>query len=127
MAGGRVDLFHSRRTYYCRCEYWVRDERNQSGSPSEWVRYNQPSGRFHAKPVSPKSSQMDVINGVWALDDSHVTLETDDHIDDIARGSLVRYADELWIVESVQKHLHLKESEFSRKQDYRYTVSITRN
>lgn len=123
---GRVDLFHSRRTNYSRCGYWVRDERNQSGSPSQWVLYNQPSGFFYAKPVSVKSNQMNVVNGVWALDSDHVAIETDDEVTDISRGCIVEYAEELWLVESVQRQAHWKESEFSKHQDYKYTISLTR-
>ena len=123
---GRVDLFHSRRTNYYKCQYWIRDERAQTGSPSEWILYNQPSGSFYAKPVSVKSNQMNVINGVWAMDNNHITLETDDHVDEISRGCVIKYDDQLWLVESVQKEIHLKESEFSKHTDYKYTISLTR-
>ena len=121
---GRVDLFHSRRVNYPKCPYWVRDERDASGPPSQWVLHNQPSGYFYAKPVSAKSSQMNVVNGVWAVDDSRVAIETDDDVVDIARGSIVEYAEELWLVESVQKQVHWKESEFCKHQDYKYTISL---
>ena len=123
---GRVDLFHSRRANYDRCEYWIRDERNASGTPSQWVLNNVPSGHFWAKPVSVKSSQMNVVNGVWALDDHRMALETDDDIDDISRGSVVRFGGELWLVESTQREIHHKESEFSRHLDYRYVLNLTR-
>lgn len=123
---GRVDLFHSRRTNYNKCVYWIRDERDASGSPQQWVNYKQPDGHFYARPISPKNSQMNVINGVWAMDTNHVTLETDDDVPNIARGCLVKYDDQLWLVESVQKQIHLKESEFCKHTDYKYTISITR-
>ncbi len=123
---GRVDLFHSRRTNYHKCEYYIRDERNQSGSPSQWVLYNQPSGSFYAKPLSVKSTQMNVINGTWALDKNHIALETDDDVDDLSRGSVVRFDDELWLVESVQREIHNKESEFCKHIDYKYFIELTR-
>ena len=88
---GNVDLFHSRRANFSKCEYWVRDERNSVGSPQQWVLRNVPSGRFYARPISVKSNQMNVVNGVWALDSNRITLETDDGIDDISRGSVVKY------------------------------------
>lgn len=124
---GNIDLFHSRRTNYNRCEYWVRDERDSSGTPEQWVLMKQSSGHFYAKPVSPKSNQMDVINGVWAFDDNHITLETDDDIVDVVRGCIVKYDDLLWLVETVQKQVHHKESEFNRHLDYRYTISLRRS
>lgn len=123
---GRIDLFHSRRVNYSKCAFWVRDERNQSGSPQQWVLYNQPSGHFYAKPVSVKSNQMNVVNGVWALDSNHIAIETTDNVPDISRGCLVQYASELWLVESVQKNIYQRESEFCKELSYRYTISLTK-
>ena len=121
---GRVDLFHSRRTNYHKCEYYIRDERDSKGSPSQWVTYNQPSGSFYAKPISVKSTQMNVVNGTWNLDNNYITLETDDDIDDISRGSVVRFDEKLWIVESVQREIHNKESEFCKHIDYKYVLAL---
>lgn len=123
---GRVDLFHSRRTGYVDCKFWIRDERNQSGSPQQWVLYNQPSGIFHAKPVSARDNQMNVINGVWALDRNHITIETDDDVPDLTRGCLVEYCDELYLVETSQGIPHLKELEFNKHPDYKYVISLTK-
>lgn len=121
---GRIDLFHSRRTKYHYCEYWVRDERDRSGTPSQWVNMNVVSGGFYAKTASPKSTQMNVINGVWANDNHFVTLETDDDIDDISKGTIVKFNDQLWLVEGVQREEHLKESQFSNHIHYKYYVSL---
>ena len=123
---GNVDLFHSRRTNYNKCEYWIRDERDATGSPSQWILYNQSSGTFYAKPVSVRSNQANVLNGVWMLDNNRVTIESDDDIEGIARGCLVKYDEELWLVESVQKEKHHKESEFRKHPDYKYIISMTR-
>ena len=123
---GNIDLFHSRRANYRKCEYWIRDERDSSGTPQEWVTYNQPSGRFYAKPASPKTNRMDALQGVWAFDSNGITIETDDYAEGIARGCLVRMDGELWLVESVQKAIHVKESEFSKRLRYRYTISMAR-
>lgn len=124
---GNIDIFHSRRTNYHRCMYWVRDERTASGTPEQWVTMNLPSGSFYGKSVSPSNNQMNVVNGVWALDNNFITLETDDEIDDISRGSIVKFDDKLWIVENVQKTIHSRESEYSKKIDYKYTISIRRS
>lgn len=121
---GRVDLFHSRRANYHKCEYWIRDERTASGTPSQWITFNQSSGWFYAKPLSVKSTQMNVINGVWATDDNRITLETDDDIDDISRGSIVKFDEKLWIVEAVQREIHNKESEFCKHIDYKYVLAL---
>lgn len=123
---GRIDLFHSRRSNYHKCEYWIRDERDKSGSPQEWVLHNQSSGFFWAKPLSVKSTQANVINGSWMLDKNYITLETDDEISDIDRGSVVKFDDQLWLVEAVQREIHNKESEFSKHIDYKYVLSLTK-
>jgi len=123
---GNIDLFHSRRTNYHKCTYWVRDERVQSGPPRDWVLANQPSGRFYAKIVSVKSNQMNVINGVWALDKDYISLQSDDEIENISRGSIVEFDSQFWIVEAVQRSIHNKESEFSRRIDYLTTLTLTR-
>ena len=123
---GRVDLFHSRRANYVRVEYWVRDEQNAVGTPSQWIYANLPSGTFHARPISAKSTQMDAVNGVWAVDGSRMTLVTDDEIEDVSRGTLLRFWNELWIVEAVQRSLHRKESEFAKHPDWEYTLSARR-
>lgn len=124
---GSVDLFHSRRTNYHKCRYWVRDERAITGTPEEWIYKHISDGSFYAKPVSVKSNQMNVVNGVWAIDNNQIALETDDHIETICRGSLVEFDNKLWLVENVQYSIHNKESEFAKHIDYKYTLSLTRN
>jgi len=124
---GSVDLFHSRRTNYHKCRYWVRDERNAMGTPEEWIYKHIPDGSFYAKPISVKSNQMNVVNGVWAIDNNRIALETDDHIETICRGSLVEFDNKLWLVDNVQYSIHNKESEFNKNIDYKYTLSLTRN
>lgn len=123
---GRVDLFHSRRANYHKCEYWIRDKRAQSGTPSQWVLMNVSSGFFWAKPLSVKSTQMNVINGTWASDRNNITLETDDDVIDIDRGCIVKFDDQLWLVEAVQREIHNKESEFCKHIDYKYIISLTK-
>ena len=124
--GGRVDLFHSRRSNFAECLYWIRDERDSIGTPEQWILNKVASGKFYAKPIQTKSSSMQNVNGVWALDENHATIETDDHIDDICRGSLVRYNNTLWMVENIQKSVHIKESQFAKYEDYKFVLSLRR-
>ena len=69
---------------------------------------------------------MNTINGIWANDNHHITLETDDDIDDICRGSIVKFDDELWIAEGVQREEHLKESQFSKHIHWKYYIALKR-
>lgn len=121
---GRVNTFHSRRTYYDKATFWIRDERNQTGNPSQWIVYNQPTGQFYCKQVAAKTNQENVINGTWMVDRDIITLETNDCVDDITRGTIVKFRDELWIVESVQTELHLKESQFHKGCIYTYFINM---
>jgi len=123
---GNIDLFHSRRTNYHKCEYWVRDERSISGTPEQWVYNHKSNGCFWAKIISNKTNQINIVNNVWALDSNHIALESDDYIQDICRGSLVSFNDELWLVENANFIPHNKESEFSKHIDYKTVIYITR-
>lgn len=120
---GTVDLFHSRRTAYAVCEYWIRDERNRI-SPSEWILNHSSSGTFFAREVSPKNNQMNQAGNVFAFDRDTVTLQCDDDIKDITRGSIVKYNGEIWMVDNVQASIHRKESQFNVEIDYNYIVSL---
>ena len=123
MSGTR-DLFHSRRTYYAECEYWIRDERQSVGPASEWILKNSSSGVFYAKEVSPRHNQMNQVGNVFAFDRNNIALETDDDVNEIDRGCIVKYNNEIWIVDSVQREIHRKESEFNVELDYKYTINL---
>ena len=121
---GNVDIYHSRRNNYTECEYWVRDERDAIGSPQEWILKNKSNGTFFAKTVSNKVNQQNQIQGVWMLDSNFRTIESDDHIEGIKRGCIVKYRGELYMVESVQERIHLKESEFNTEEEFKTVISM---
>ena len=123
---GTVDLFHSRRTYFAECKYWIRDERDYVGDMSKWVLQHSPSGTFYAKEVSPQYNRMNQSAGVFGYDKNTITLECDDDISEIMRGCIVLYNGKTWLVEDVQRQIHRKESEFCIDIDYKYIVSIRR-
>lgn len=120
-----VDIYHSRRTNYHLCEYWIRDERTSTGTPSHWIMHKTPDGEFWAKIVSSKYNSQQQVNNVWMLDSDKLNLETDDDVK-IKRGDVVRFNDSLWLVETVQGKPHIKESEFNREIHYKTTISLTR-
>ena len=59
-------------------------------------------------------------------DSDHITLETDDIVDELKRDCVVKYNDNLWIVVSVQSVLHLKESGFGKHQHHKTIITLTR-
>ena len=121
---GTRDIFHTRRTYYAECEYWIRDERTSIGTAEEWILKNKSNGTFYAREVSSRYNQMHQVANVYAFDDNTISIETDDDISEISRGCIVRYDGELWMVNSVSKSIHRKESEFNREMDYKYVVQM---
>lgn len=123
---GNVDIYHSRRTNYEECLYWVRDERQSVGDLSQWILKNVPSGKFYAREVNPLYNQENAVVNSMMFDKNTISLETDDDVDDITRGCVVMYNGKPWIVDSVQRVLHRKESQFSSEKHYKVTVNIRR-
>lgn len=123
---GTVDLWHSRRTSFIECKFWIRDDKEAKTDPSAWILQHKPSGTFYAKEISPQYNRMSQTAGVFAHDANTITLECDDDISDISRGCLVLYSGKVWMVNDVQKQIHRKESEFNVDIDYKYIVSIRR-
>ena len=121
-----IDIYHSRRTNYLDCEYWIRDERDSIANASKYVLNNKPSGIFHAKLVSDKTVTDNQISNVMMFDRNMITIETDDIVDKIQKNSIVRCSEELWIVENVQAIPHKKEMQFSKHIHYKYVLSLRR-
>ena len=123
---GRVDLFHSRRTNFSECTFWLRDERDSIANANKWVAKTEPAGTFYAKEITPKYSQNNPIAGAMLFDRHGVTLETDDDIEDITVNSIVKYHNQLYIVENIQQELHARESQYSNDYHYRYILTLRR-
>ena len=123
---GNIDIYHSRRTNYEECIYWVRDESVAVGDLNQWVLKNKSNGVFYAKEVSPEYNQANPQANVFLFDKNIITLETDDDVDDIDRGCVVLYNGKPWMVDNVQRQLHRKESQFDTEKHYKTIVSIRR-
>ena len=123
---GTVDIFHSRRTNYELCRYWIRNESEIVGNASKWILNRVESGTFWAKEITAKENRMGQLGNVFAFDENHITIETDDDVDFMTRGCIVRYDDEIWIVDNVQSKIHRKESEFDKEKHYKYYINMRR-
>lgn len=121
---GRVDIYHSRRTNYHKCFFWIRNERRQVADLNQLVYKDKPSGSFYARETTPITNQENIVQGAWLGDRNFITIVTDDDIEDLTRGSVVKYKDKLWMVDSVQSKEHTKESEFSKKSHYTYYINL---
>lgn len=107
-----IDIYHSRRTKYRKCYYWLRNNKE----PVENLVHNvSPTGFFYAIEDSIISKQNNNINGNVLFDKDTVVLKTDDDIEDITQNCIVKYKNENWFVVDVQAELHIKETEFGEE------------
>ena len=60
------------------------------------------------------------------LDKNTISLETDDIVEDLERGCVVLYNGKPWIVDSVMRELHRKESQFDSEKYYKTIINIRR-
>lgn len=123
---GTVDLWHSRRTYFAECKYWIRDQRESIANINQWVLQHTPSGTFYAKEVSPHYNQFNQVGNGFVFNRDGITLESDEDLQDITVGSIVLYNGKAWWVDNIQKEIHRKESEFNVDIDYKYIITIRR-
>lgn len=123
---GSVNIFHSRRTNFQECKYWVREEDEKIGDASQWILKKTPAGTFWAKEISPRLNQMNQLAGVFAFDKDTITLESSDDLSDIAQGCIVLYNGKVWFVKDVQCRVFNKETQFSSEITYKYYINIRR-
>ena len=121
-----VNIYHSRRTNYRKCIYWIRDERDSVANASKWIANKKPAGSFYAKPISNKTTMNNQVSGIMLFDRNTITLETDDDIDNIQLNSIVKYNNVVWILENIQAIPHKKEMAFSTRIHYKYVLTIRR-
>lgn len=119
-----VDIYHSRRGHFKSCTYWLRDESDRIGDLTTWVLKTTPSGIFYAKETTPITNQANQTNNVFIYDKNMVSLETYDDINDIKRGCVVLYNGTAWFVDSVQKKIIIKESEFQNVDKALWVINL---
>lgn len=119
-----IDLFTSRRECFEKCMYWHRNP-NEDIDNDELVMSRKPSGIFYAKEITPHTVTNNIVAGSFMFDSSSIVLKTYDSITDIKNNCLVKYQDEVWIVEDVQKqHIRNKNSEFAKEKDTSHAYII---
>ena len=123
---GNIDIYHSRRTKYEKCWYWIRNAKASTGELDKWILENKSKGSFYAREANPLYNQSNPQANVIMVDRNVIAIETDDDIDDISRGCVVLYDGHAWIVDTVQKILHRKESEMSIHKHYKFILSMRR-
>lgn len=104
-----IDIYHSRRTKYEECPYYV----DKPDRPLEqWVLFKKPTGYIYCQPVDLRHLQQNQVNNVMMFDKDTIALLTSDECDELGRGSVILYRGHPWIVDNINKEIHLKESQF---------------
>lgn len=120
---GSTNLLLGRRGQFNRCEYWIRDEDDED--LSQYTYENESSGVFYAEEVTSEDLRKMIVNGVFMFDESLITLQTKGSVS-LKKGDLVRYDDDIWIVQSSQVKKTHKNEQFMRRPSTSTYVQIKR-
>lgn len=104
-----VDIYHSRRTNFRICKYWLP---NDKLNRDVIVLKEMPAGVFYAEEVNAITSGFSPIANTFAADRNTITLKTNDDVKDIKKLSIVLYLGKSWTVDDVQREIHKKETQF---------------
>lgn len=118
-----IDIYHSRRTKYKKCPYYVEAPNRDL---DKWVLENKPSGFIYCQPVDMKTQDKNPLNNAMMFDKNSVVLMTSDHCDDLKPKSVILYDGHTWTVDNLRQELHLKQSEFSKENHYDTYIYLRR-
>lgn len=112
MAGG-IDIYASRRTSHLRCRSF-RVEKGERGSPEALVRGKSPDRAFFAREEAGRFDSENEIEASFQFGQSTRTISTEDDVGGLSQNWIVEVDGEPWKVESVQRIVVGKRSEFAR-------------
>lgn len=124
MASG-INIYHSRRINYNRCIYWERDE-SGIGNEENLIYEKKPAGIFYATESNAETNSTNMLAGVFMTEQYDILLESTDWLDGLHKDCLVKYNDQLWRVNEVQKKPYKKESAFRNKKTYKWFIGLIR-
>lgn len=119
----RVDLFHSRRGAFHRCLFWTRNERGIADSDS-YIHNTTPAGVFYAKEGGAISVENNTLFDSFLLEQNDIMLISDDDLFDLTVNCLVLYDEKIWIVQNLQKQVHMRERQYNKKTAYTYYIQL---
>lgn len=118
-----IDIYNGHRTEFLVCEFW--SVVGDSFIPPDQICYEtKPSGIFYAKEITPYTSENQEIEGSYMLEQKSVTLQTRDNVGVLKRNDIVKFNDELYRVERVQKVPVKKHRQFLTTPSNFYYVSL---
>ena len=116
-----IDIYHSRRLNFQKCYYWAKDSKE---TREDLVHQVAPSGSFYANEVSNLSKSFNPIHNAIMFERGTINLQTDDIVDDLKQGCIVKYRDEYWFVVDIQYEIHKKESQFEKNMPSTKVISL---
>jgi hypothetical protein len=117
-----VDLFVSRRDLFVECEYWLRDT---NSDPNELIyKSRNPNGTFDAKIPDTETLGKQILGGVFMFDTTNLMLETTDDIHMLKENDVVRYQNNFYMVEQIQKVAIRRNAQFFDDVQYKYYLSL---
>lgn len=112
--GGSFDLWGSRRINFEYCEWYERDEK-ATKDLSKLVYNKAPSAVFYAKETSSESRQKQELGGLFLGDESTIQIVTQDDVEGIKGGDLVKFRGQMWHVTGTQSTEVHKQGQFLDK------------
>lgn len=112
--GGSFDLWGSRRVNFEYCEWYERDEK-ATKDLSKLVYNKAPSAVFYAKETSAESRQKQELGGLFLGDESTIQIVTQDDVEGIKGGDLVKFRGQMWHVSATQATEVHKQGQFLDK------------
>lgn len=104
-----VDIYHTRRTNFRVCKYWLPDDKLDR---DKVILMKEPAGIFYAAEVNAINSDFNPIANTFGSNRNIVTLETQDEVNDLKKMSIVLYLNKSWTVDNIQREMHKKETQF---------------
>lgn len=105
-----IDIYHTRRTNFKKCYYYVRDK--SIADLSKYVLEKKPAGFFYAKPFTPNSRQNQDLANVFRMSEHQFTIMTEDDVDSLEENNIVLYDGKPYVAIHVQRKEHIKEGQF---------------
>lgn len=123
-----IDLWNSRRDMFNLCEYWSQDEREiDSNSKSRLIYNSVPTGTFMAKEVNSYSMEPQVIGEVFMVEQNTITIQTNDDVSLLKKNDFVKFDNNIYRVENIQKEIIKKQRQYSAKgYSCSYFISLRR-
>ena len=112
--GGSFDLWGSRRINFEYYEWYERDEK-ATKDLSKLVYKSKPTAIFYAKEISAESRQKQEFGGLFLGDESTIQIATQDDVEGIKGGDLVKFRGQMWHVTGTQATEVHKQGQFLDK------------